>query len=91
MIGTATSVSPEEAVWWQGALMKVKARGEETGGAFALADHARRAGGDVRDAGVPAAGRAEPPEPEYDAAKHADASAALARKYGFEVVGPPLA
>jgi quercetin dioxygenase-like cupin family protein len=39
------------------------------------------------EGGVPARDSTEPPQQEYDV----EAAAALARRYGFEVVGPPLA
>ena len=39
------------------------------------------------EGGVPAADSAEPPQEQYDL----EAANALARSYGFEVVGPPLA
>ena len=39
------------------------------------------------EGGVPAAASAEPPQQEYDL----EAAAALAKRYGFEVVGPQLA
>jgi hypothetical protein len=39
------------------------------------------------DGGVPAGESAEPPQQEYDL----EAAAALAKRYGFEVVGPQLA
>jgi quercetin dioxygenase-like cupin family protein len=39
------------------------------------------------EGGVPAADSPEPPQPQDDP----EAAAALARRYGFEVVGPPLA
>jgi quercetin dioxygenase-like cupin family protein len=38
------------------------------------------------EGGVPAAESSEPPQQEYDV----EAAAALAKRYGFEVVGPPL-
>jgi quercetin dioxygenase-like cupin family protein len=38
------------------------------------------------EGGVPAGDSAEPPRQEYDL----EAAAALAQRYGFEVVGPPL-
>jgi uncharacterized RmlC-like cupin family protein len=38
------------------------------------------------DGGVPAGESAEPPHQEYDL----EAAAALAKRYGFEVVGPQL-
>jgi hypothetical protein len=39
------------------------------------------------EGGVPAGESAEPPQHEYDV----EAAAALAKRYGFEVVGPQLA
>jgi quercetin dioxygenase-like cupin family protein len=38
------------------------------------------------EGGVPAAESSEPPQQEYDV----EAAAALAKRFGFEVVGPPL-
>jgi quercetin dioxygenase-like cupin family protein len=43
--------------------------------------------GMFEEGGVPAGDSAEPPQQEYDV----EAAAALARSYGFEVVGPLLA
>ena len=41
----------------------------------------------LEEGGVPAGESAEPPQQEYDL----EAAAALAKRYGFEVVGPQLA
>jgi len=39
MNSAATSLKPEqEAFWWQGSLMKIKARAEDTGGALGLVE-----------------------------------------------------
>jgi quercetin dioxygenase-like cupin family protein len=39
MNSAAASVSPgQDAYWWQGALMRIKARAEDTGGALGLVD-----------------------------------------------------
>jgi quercetin dioxygenase-like cupin family protein len=144
----------EDSFWWQGALMHIKARAEDTGGAVGLVDatfpegfgpplhvhgredealyvlegqirfrqgdeefvagpgtwvwgprgvpHAFRVeskqaralvivapGGFERmfqDGGVPVRGSAGPPIEEYDPA----AAAALADRFGFDVVGPQL-
>lgn len=149
-----TSENQQDSYWWQGSLMRIKARAADTGGAFALVEgtfyegfgpplhvHSRedeglyvlegeiliRQGEDeflagpgtltwgprgiphafkVRSAtaralvlitpggfeemfvagGVPLAESAEPPVEEYDPA----AAAALAGRFGFEVVGPQL-
>ena len=43
--------------------------------------------GMFEEGGVPAGESAEPPQQEYDL----EAAAALAKRYGFEVVGPQLA
>jgi Cupin domain len=40
-----------------------------------------------QEGGLPAGDSAEPPQAEYDV----EAAAALAKRYGFEVVGPQLA
>ena len=156
MNNAAFSVKSEhDAFWWQGSLMKIKARGEDTGGALGLVDgsfykgfgpplhvHNRedealyvlegqirfRQGDDefvaspgtwvwgprgvphafkvesesaralvlvspggfermFEEGGVPAGESAEPPEQEYDP----EAAMAMAKKFGFEVVGPQLA
>jgi quercetin dioxygenase-like cupin family protein len=147
--------SEQDAFWWQGSLMKIKARGEDTGGALGLVDgsfykgfgpplhvHNRedealyvlegqirfRQGDDefvaspgtwvwgprgvphafkvesesaralvlvspggfermFEEGGVPAGESAEPPEQGYDP----EAAMAMAKKFGFEVVGPQLA
>jgi mannose-6-phosphate isomerase-like protein (cupin superfamily) len=147
----------QDAFWWQSSLMEIKARAEDTGGAFGLLEgsffhegygpplhvHSRedetmyvldgeirfRVGDDefvagpgalvwqprgvphafkvasesarvlfiftpggiermFEEGGVPAGSSAEPPQQgEYDV----EAAAALAKSYGFEVVGPQLA
>jgi len=157
MSSTASSVSPrQDTYWWQGSLMGIKARAEDTGGALGVLEgrffeegygpplhvHSRedevmyvlegqirfRRGEDellagpgtwvwhprgvphsfrvesegaralviftpggiermFEDGGVPAGESAEPPQQGYDP----EAAAALAERYGFEVVGPPLA
>jgi quercetin dioxygenase-like cupin family protein len=146
-----------DTVWWQGGLMEIKARAEDTGGAFSVLEgrflykgygpplhiHSRedeavyvlegqirfRVGDDefvagpgtwvwqprgvpqafrvesesaralvvfapgglermFEDGGVPAEDSAEPPpQPQSDP----DAASAVARSFGFEVVGPQLA
>jgi quercetin dioxygenase-like cupin family protein len=153
---TASNLSArEDTVWWQGGLMEIKARAEDTGGALGIVTgsfyqqgygpplhvHSRedeamyvlegqirvRVGDDefvagpgtwvwqargvphtfsvesesarvlfvftpgglegmFAEGGVPAGDSAEPPQHEYDV----EAAAALAKSYGFEVVGPPL-
>lgn len=156
MSRSAASVTPhEDAYWWQGSLVKIKARAEDTGGAFGLVDgsfyqgfgpplhvHRRedealyvlegqirfRQGDDefvagpggwvwgprgvphafkveseraralvivtpggfermFEQGGIPATDSVEPPAQEYDP----EAAAALAKRFGFEVVGPQLA
>jgi quercetin dioxygenase-like cupin family protein len=146
----------QDAVWWQGSLMEIKARAEDTGGALGVLEgsfyyegygpplhvHSRedeamyvlegqirfRVGDDefvagpgswvwqprgvpqafrvesdsaralviftpgglegmFEEGGVPAGESADPPQQEYDL----EAAAALAKRYGFEVVGPQLA
>jgi quercetin dioxygenase-like cupin family protein len=146
----------QDTVWWQGGLMEIKARVEDTGGALGIVAgsfyqrgygpplhvHSRedeamfvlegeirvRVGDDefvagpgtwvwqprsvphtfsvesesarvlfvftpgglegmFEEGGVPAGDSAEPPQREYDV----EAAAALAKSYGFEVVGPALA
>ena len=75
-------------VWWNGGLMEIKARAEsERARAFVIFTP----GGLERmfeDGGVPAAESAEPPpQPQPDV----ETMAALATRFGFEVVGPQLA
>jgi quercetin dioxygenase-like cupin family protein len=153
---TSNGSARQDAVWWQGGLMEIKARAEDTGGALGLVEgtfhhqgygpplhvHSReeeatyvlegkirfRVGDDelvagpgtwvwqpravphafsveseraralfiwtpgglermFEEGGVPAGESAEPPQQEYDV----QAAAALAKRYGFEVVGPLLA
>ena len=157
-MNTATSsvgAEQQDAFWWQGSLMKIKARAEETGGALGLVEgsfyqgfgpplhvHSRedeafyvlegrirfRQGDDefvagpgawiwgprgtahafkvesekaralvivtpggfermFEDGGISAGQSADPPVQEYDP----QAAAALAERFGFEVVGPQLA
>jgi quercetin dioxygenase-like cupin family protein len=151
---TASIASREDAFWWQGALMEIKARAEDTGGALGLVEgsfyrgfgpplhvHSREdeafylLEGEIRfrqgedefvvgpgawvwgprgvahtfkveseraralvlvtpggfermfeEGGVPLAASAEPPVQEYDP----QAAAAIAERFGFEVVGPQL-
>ena len=153
MTGTASDTR-EDAFWWQGSLMRIKARAAETGGALGLVEGQFPAGfgpplhvhrnedeglyvmeGKIRfrhgdkefvagpgtlvwgrrgephafkvepggaralvivvpggleqmfeEAGVSAHDRPEPPADHYDVS----AVRALAGKFGFEVVGPPL-
>jgi quercetin dioxygenase-like cupin family protein len=156
MSSAASDVGPRhDAFWWQGSLMTIKARAEDTGGALGLVDasfyqgfgpplhvHSREdealyvlegkirfrqgeeefvagpgswvwaprgvahafkveseraralvvvtPGGFERmfeEGGVPATDAAEPPQQEYDQ----DAAIAISMRFGFEVVGPPLA
>ena len=157
MTSKASNVSPrQDSFWWQGSLMEMKARTEDTGGALGVLEgrffekgygpplhvHSRedesmhvlegqirfRVGDDefvagpgtwvwqprgvphtfsvesegarallvftpggiermFEEGGVPAGESAEPPQQEYDL----EAAAALAERYGFEVVGPQLA
>jgi quercetin dioxygenase-like cupin family protein len=156
MSSAASDVSPrQDAFWWQGSLMTVKARAEDTGGALGLVEasfyrgfgpplhvHSRedealyvlegrirfRQGDDefiagpgtwvwgprgvphafkvesesaralvivtpggfermFEEGGVPAADTVEPPEQEYDP----EAAISIAKRFGFEVVGPQLA
>jgi quercetin dioxygenase-like cupin family protein len=157
MSSTTSNVGPEQdAILWQGSLMEMKARAEDTGGALGVLEasffeegygpplhvHSRedevmyvlegqirfRVGDDelvagpgswvwqprgvphtfsvesesaralliftpgglermFEEGGVPAGETAEPPQQEYDV----EAAAALAKRFGFEVVGPQLA
>jgi quercetin dioxygenase-like cupin family protein len=157
MTSTTSNASPrQDTVWWQGGLMEIKARAEDSGGALGVLEgrffeegygpplhvHSRedevmyvlegrirfRRGDDefvagpgtwvwqprgvphtfavesdgaralviftpagiermFEDGGVPAGESAEPPAPGPDP----EAAAALAKRFGFEVVGPPLA
>jgi quercetin dioxygenase-like cupin family protein len=157
MSSRASNISAtQDSVWWQGSLMEIKARAEDTGGAlgflegrffekgygpplhlhsgedeamYVLEGQIRfRVGDDefvagpgswvwqprgvphtfrvesenaralviftpggiermFEEGGVPAGESAEPPQQEYDV----EAAAALAKRYGFEVVGPQLA
>jgi quercetin dioxygenase-like cupin family protein len=157
MTNTTSNVSArQDKVWWQGGLMEIKARAEDTGGALGLLEgsfyhrgfgpplhvHSRedeamyvlegrirfRLGDDefvagpgtwvwqprgvphtfrvesdsaralvmftpgglermFEEGGVPAGDSTEPPEQPEDP----EAAAALAKRYGFDVVGPPLA
>jgi hypothetical protein len=123
----------QDTIWWQGSLMEIKARAEDTGGALGVREghffeegygprstciagktkpcmssrdrtasahkvESERAralviftpGGLERmfeEGGGPAGESAEPPQHEYDV----EAAAALAKRYGFEVLGPQLA
>jgi quercetin dioxygenase-like cupin family protein len=156
MSNTASSASPRhDTYWWQGGLMEVKARAEDTGGALGVLEgrfpyegygtplhvHSHedeimyvlegqirfRVGDDefvaspgtwvwqprgvpqafrvesdgaralviftpggfermFEEGGVPVAESAEPPEQQPDP----EAAAAMAKRFGFEVVGPPL-
>ena len=154
-VAASVSAQHEDAYWWQGSLMRIKARAEDTGGALGLVEgsfyrgfgpplhvHSRddeafyvlegqirfRQGDDefvagpgtwvwgprgvphafkvesesaralvlvtpggleqmFEEGGVPAADSPEPPEQKYDP----EAAAAMSKKFGFEVVGPPLA
>lgn len=144
----------EDTYWWQGAMMRIKARAEDTGGALGMVDGSFYRGfgpplhvhsgedeamyvieGEIRfrqgdedfiagagtwvwqprgiphsfrvesdsaralvivtpagfermfeEGGVPTSESAEPPALEYDP----EAAASLAKRFGFEVVGPPL-
>jgi quercetin dioxygenase-like cupin family protein len=157
MSSTTSNDSPrQDTFWWQGSVMEIKARAEDTGGALGVLEgsffeegygppihvHSRedevmyvldgqirfRVGDDefvadpgtwvwqprgvphsfrvesegaralvifmpggiermFEDGGVPAGESAGPPQQEYDL----EAAAALAKRYGFEVVGPQLA
>jgi quercetin dioxygenase-like cupin family protein len=157
MSSTASSVSSrQDTVWWNGGLMEIKARAQDTGGAVSVLEgrfpyegygtplhvHSRedeamyvlegqirfRVGDDefvagpgtwvwqprgvpqafkveseraralviftpaglermFEDGGVPVAESAEPPQQQPDP----EAAAALAKRFGFEVVGPQLA
>ncbi|MGE5275270.1 MAG: cupin domain-containing protein [Verrucomicrobiota bacterium] len=156
MSSATASISPgKDTFWWQGSLVQIKARAEDTGGALGLVEgsfyrgfgpplhvHSREdeafylLDGEIRfrhgddefvagpgawvwgprgvphafrveseraralvlvtpggfermfeEGGVPVADSSEPPAQEYDPR----AAAALAEKFGFEVVGPPLA
>jgi quercetin dioxygenase-like cupin family protein len=156
MSSAGSSVSAQQdAFWWQGSLMKIKARAEDTGGALGIVDgtfyqgfgpplhvHSRedealyvlegqirfRQGEDefvagpgtwvwgprrvphafkvesesaralvvvtpggfermFAEGGVPASESADPPTHEYDP----EAASAIAKRFGFEVVGPQLA
>jgi quercetin dioxygenase-like cupin family protein len=157
MSSTTSNNSPrQDTFWWQGSVMEIKARAEDTGGALGVLEgsffeegygppihvHSRedevmyvldgqirfRVGDDefvadpgtwvwqprgvphsfrvesegaralvifmpggiermFEDGGVPAGESAGPPQQEYDL----EAAAALAKRYGFEVVGPQLA
>jgi quercetin dioxygenase-like cupin family protein len=153
---TSKFSSRQDTYWWQGSVMEIKARAEDTGGAlgvlegrffeegygpplhvhsredeamyvlegqlrFRVGDEELIAGpgtwvwqprgvphtfavesegarallvfspggieGMFEEGGVPAGESAEPPQQEYDL----EAAAALAKRYGFEVVGPQLA
>ena len=155
-MSSAASSTPaqQDAYWWQGSLMTIRARAEDTGGALGLVEasfyegfgpplhvhsredeafyvlegrirfrqgdhdfvggpgtwvwgprgvpHAFRVeseraralvlmtpGGFERmfEGGVPAAGSAQPPQDGYDP----EAAMAIAKRFGFEVVGPQLA
>jgi quercetin dioxygenase-like cupin family protein len=156
MSSTKSNVSPQQdTVWWNGGLMEIKARAEDTGGALGVLEgrfpyqgygtplhvHSRedeamyvlegqirfRVGDDefvagpgswvwqprgvpqafsvesdsaralvvftpgglermFEEGGVPAEESAEPPQVEADP----EAAAALAKRFGFEVVGPQL-
>jgi quercetin dioxygenase-like cupin family protein len=156
MSSTTSTDSPrQDTFWWQGSVMEIKARAEDTGGALGVLEgsffeegygppihvHSRedevmyvldgqirfRVGDDgfvadsgtwvwqprgvphsfrvesegaralviftpggiermFEDGGVPAGESAEPAQQEY----HLEAAAALAKRYGFEVVGPQL-
>ena len=151
---TTSGTSQRDAYWWQGALMTIRARAEDTGGALGLVEgsfyqgfgpplhvHSREEEafyvleGEIRfrqgeeellggpgawvwlprgiphafrveseraralvlvtpggfermfeEGGVPVADSAEPPALEYDP----QAAAAIAERFGFEVVGPQL-
>jgi quercetin dioxygenase-like cupin family protein len=151
---TTSITSEQDAFWWQGSLMQIKARAEDTGGALGLVEgsfyrgfgpplhvHSREdeafylLEGEIRfrqgedefvvgpgawvwqprgiphafkveseraralvlvtpggfermfeQGGVPVADSAEPPVQEYDPR----AAAAIAERFGFEVVGPQL-
>jgi mannose-6-phosphate isomerase-like protein (cupin superfamily) len=157
MTSTTSNVSARHDIfWWQGGLMEIKARAEDTGGALGVLEgrfphegygtplhvHSRedeamyvlegqirfRVGDDefvagpgtwvwqprgvpqafkvesnsaralvvftpgglermFQDGGVPAEESAEPPQQQPDP----EAAAALAKRFAFEVVGPPLA
>ena len=157
MSSTTSNVGArQDTVWWNGGLMELKARADDTGGALGLVEgsfynegygaplhvHSRedeamyvlegqirfRVGDDefvagpgtwvwqprgvphafkvesggaralcvwtpgglegmFEDGGVPARGTTRPPQQEYDV----EAADALAKRYGFEVVGPLLA
>jgi quercetin dioxygenase-like cupin family protein len=154
---TSNANARQDAIWWQGGLMEIKARAEDTGGALSVLEgwfpykgygpplhvHSRedeavyvleglirfRVGDDefvagpgtwvwqprgvpqafrvesesaralvvftpaglermFEDGGVPVADSPEPPPPaSYDS----EAAAAVARSFGFEVIGPQLA
>lgn len=157
MSSTTSNVSPrQDTYWWQGSVMEIQTRAEDTGGALGVLEglfleegygpplHVHRredeamyvlegqirfrvgddefvAGPDTwvwqprrvphtfkvesegaralvifmpgglermfEEGGVPAGESAEQPQQEYDP----DAAAALAKRYGFEIVGPQLA
>jgi hypothetical protein len=97
-MSSTTSTTRQARFWWQASLMEIKARADDTGGALGALEgtfyeqgygpplhvHTRE---DEVMYGVPAGESAEPPrQEEYDM----EAAVALARKFGFEVVGPQV-
>ena len=88
MSSTTSNVSPrQDTYWWQGSVMEIKARAEDTGGALGVLEGRFFEEGYGEEGGVPAGESAAPRQQEYDL----EAAAALAKRYGFEVVGPQLA